>query len=427
MKKAILSWLCLMLCLTGAAQVVVDSAWVPELKTVEFYREGAPMEPPVLTMATDGMGVGKTSGRLVLTFDLLEGEARSLRWNIGHCDADWQRDVLEPVEFMTGLWEGSIADYDFSFTTRTDYVHYRLTLLDGFTQLTHSGNYALTVTDEADGDTLLTRRFWVSEGSVGVESEVGRPYDGVGVMQRQEVDVVVSRLPSAGGGWLRPEYVRVMVQQNGRLDNARWLEFSGYDGEGLAYRFRQPNIFDGGNTFRFFDMSNLRTPMYNVLGVEEYGGELLAMVKPCEDRSGKHYLSETTLNGGMKVNAWDRQNVATEAEYVWVMLSLPVDGPTLDGSVYVVGALTDWRMDEGSRMDYSPERRAYTKRLLLKQGYYAYQLLVGGPRAASATSRYEGDHRETPNRYTVYVYMRTPSDMADRLVAVGRAGKMRDF
>ena len=422
MKKTILSGLCLILCSLCAAQRVADSAWVPELKTVEFYREGAPLEPPVLTMVTnDDEMSAETRERLVLTFDLLEAEARSLRWSLGHCDADWQRDNLQPIDFMTGLGEGPINEYDFSFTTRTDYVHYRLTLLDRFTQLTHSGNYVLTVTDDASGDTLLTRRFWVSEGAVGIEAEVTRPYDGIGIMQRQEVDVKIEKPQTRNTSLqLRPEYERVMVQQNGRLDNARWLEFSGYDGLGLTYRFRRQNIFDGGNTFRYFDMSNLRAPMYNMMGVQEYGGELLALVRPCEDRSAKHYLSETTLNGGMKVNIWDRQNPAIEADYVWVMLSLPVSQPTLDGSVYVVGALTDWRMDESSRMEYSPERRAYTKRLLLKQGYYAYQLLVGGPRAASATSTYEGDHQETPNTYTIYVYHRSPADRADRLVAVKR-------
>ena len=73
---------------------------------------------------------------------------------------------------------------------------------------------------------------------------------------------------------LRQEYERVLVQQNGREDNARWLEFSGYDGAALCYRFRPCNVFWGGNTFRYFDCSNIYAPMYNVQKVEEYGGEL---------------------------------------------------------------------------------------------------------------------------------------------------------
>ena len=143
------------------------------------------------------------------------------------------------------------------------------------------------------------------------------------------------------------------------------------------------------------------------------------LLRPEEDRSRKHFLSEKVLNGGMKANIWDRQNPRLEADYVWVNFSLPMAQPMLEGSIYVVGALTDWRLDSTSRMDYNPNFRAYTKRLLLKQGYYSYQLLTDSKRR-SATALLEGDHQETPNLYTIFVYHRSPSDRADRLLGVQR-------
>ena len=298
---------------------------------------------------------------------------------------------------------------------------YRTTLPDRYAEFTHSGNYIVAVTND-DGDTLLTRRFCITENSATVHIDVTRPYDGVDINRRQEVDVTVASRTVT----LNQLYLSVEAQQNGRNDNRRWLEFSGYDGQALAYRFRQCNIFPGGNTFRYFDCSNLTTPMYNVLRVHEYGGEYLAMLRPDENRSAKHFLTETNLNGGYKVNVWDRNNPRTDAQYVWVNFSLPVDQPFLDVNVYVVGALTDWRLDSLSLMEYNPQRRAYTKSLQLKQGYYAYQLLalptyqLSPSPLTSATTRLEGDHRETPNRYTVYVYFRSPADRADRLLAVGR-------
>ena len=181
--------------------------------------------------------------------------------------------------------------------------------------------------------------------------------------------------------------------------------------------------------------------MYNIVRIEEYGGEVFAMVRPEEDRSKKHFLNEKTLNGGMKVNVWDRQNKVLQADYVWVNISLPMEQPMLDKSIYVVGQLTDWKLDSASRMDYVPEYKAYVKRLLLKQGYYSYLLLTAHPSGLTATSpnlgeekgygldvmgygsateRLEGDHWETPNTYTIFVYHREPSDRADRLVAVRR-------
>lgn len=411
----------------AAAQRMGDSAWRADVKTVTLTREGVELEAPVLTMGGDDFDFSAKE-RMLLQFDVLADEAENLRYTLFHCDADWRRDELEPYEFMRGFESGEIENVEFSFGTLRPFVHYHQSVPAKGAAFIHSGNYIVAVTDE-EGDTLLTRRFWVNEGSVRVETSVTKPYDGADLMRRQEVDVTVKSAEfGVQGVSPRPEWERVLVQQNGRLDNQRWLEFSGYDGNGLVYRYRPHNIFDGGNTFRYFDCSNLRTPMYNVMRVEEYGGELFAIIKPEEDRSKKHYLSEKTLNGGMKVNVRDRQNKALEADYVWVNLSLPMEQPWIDKSVYVVGQLTDWKLDESTRMEYKPEYKAYVKRLLLKQGYYAYQLLVksydpraDGEMARSATEPLEGDHWETPNTYTVYVYHREPGDRADRLVAVKKA------
>jgi len=403
--------------LNAYCSVQTDSAWRYDVKTVELYLEGGPQvlrneqATPVLTL-----GARQT---LVLEFDILGAEPESLRWHISHCSRRWQPDSLEVQDFMTGFPEGTVDAYDPSFTTLNDYIHYRTTLPDRYAEFIHSGNYVVAVTTD-EGDTLLTRRFCVSEEVATAYLELTRPYDGIDIDRRQELDVTVGSQSMS----LMPQYVSVEAQQNGRLDNRRWLEFSGYDGQRLAFRYRQSNIFHGGNTFRYFDCSNIRTPMYNVLRVAEYGGEYLALLKPDENRSAKHYITETNLLGGYKVNVWDRNNPRTEAEYVWVSFSLPVEQPLMDANIYIVGALTDWQLDSTSLMEYNPQRRAYTKRLQLKQGYYAYQLLalptypVTQPLSHSATARLEGDHHETPNRYTVRVYYRSPADRADRLLSV---------
>lgn len=412
MKRLLPTLLALLCCaLPLRAQTLCDTALRDDVKSVQLYVEGSELDFPVLTLGTNR--------RLVLEFDILGTQPEALTWRLLHCDRHWQPDGLEPYEFLNGFAEGTLDNYDFSFTTLTDYVHYSTTLPAAYAEFIHSGNYLVEVTTD-NGTLLLRRRFCVSEQAVKVEATVTRPYDGIDIDRRQEVDVTVESTD-----WkidLNEQWISVWVQQNGRLDNLRELTFSGFDGNALAYRQRQPNIFHGGNNFRYFDCSNLRTPMYNIVRIEEYGGETFAILRPEEDRSAKHYIAATTLNGGMKVNIWDRNNPRLEADYVWVNFSLPMAQPMLDGTVHIVGALTDWRIDSLSQMDYNPQYRAYTKRLLLKQGYYAYQLLVHSParRGASATTRLEGDHREAPNRYTVYVYQHSPADRADRLIAVRR-------
>ncbi len=404
------------------AQVVTDSNWTERVKTVTLYRNGVELEPPVLVLGIED--------RLLLRFDVMGAETDNYRYRIQHCDSHWQVDDIEPNEFISGFEEGAIENYSSSFTTLTDYVHYYQYIPSQYGRLLLSGNYVLTVVPQDYPDSvLLTRRFCVTEGSVKAEAEVAVPYDNVSIFQRREVDVTVAANRDYQGlllpPQLNPAYYRVVVQQNGRIDNMRELEFSGYDRGALCYRNRKANVFWGGNSFRYFDLSNIRTPMYNVYHIEEYGGEWFALLKPLEDRSKGHYVTEKTLNGGMKVNVWDRNNKQTEADYVQVNFTLPMEFPYMNGNVYVVGDLTQWQMDEHSRMEYRPERKAYTLRLQLKQGYYAYQLLfVPKGEREGLTATLEGDHYETPNRYTVYVYYRAPGDRYDRLVEVRRVDRV---
>ena len=400
------------------AQVVTDSNWREDVKTVTLYKNGVEGERPVLVLGSED--------RLLLRFDVLGAEVEGYRYKIQHCDSRWQVDEMEPYEYMNGFEEGPINNYNSSFTTLTDYVNYYEYIPSQYSQFLISGNYVVTVTRQDEPDSvLLTRRFCVVEGSLKADVSVGVPYDNVSIFERREVDVALKENRDYRGSMLpptlNPAYFRVVVQQNGRTDNMRELPFGGYESGVLCYRYKNENVFEGGNTFRYFDISNIRTAMYNVVQIEEYGGEWYAMLRPLEDRSGKSFITEQTLNGGMKVNVWDRTNKQTEADYVYVNFMLPMRSPFMNGSVHVVGELTQWKLDEGSRMEYDPEMQAYRLRLLLKQGYYAYQLLfVPTGESRGLTETLEGNHYEMPNDYRVYVYYRGLNDRYDRLVAYGK-------
>ena len=400
------------------AQVVTDSNWREDVKTVTLYKNGVEGERPVLVLGSED--------RLLLRFDVLGAEVEGYRYKIQHCDSRWQVDELEPYEYMNGFEEGPINNYNSSFTTLTDYVNYYEYIPSQYSQFLISGNYVVTVTRQDEPDSvLLTRRFCVVEGSLKADVSVGVPYDNVSIFERREVDVALKENRDYRGNMLpptlNPAYFRVVVQQNGRTDNMRELPFGGYESGVLCYRYKNENVFEGGNTFRYFDISNIRTAMYNVVQIEEYGGEWYAMLRPLEDRSGKSFITEQTLNGGMKVNVWDRTNKQTEADYVYVNFMLPMRSPFMNGSVHVVGELTQWKLDERSRMEYDPEMQAYRLRLMLKQGYYAYQLLfVPKGESRGLTETLEGNHYEMPNDYRVYVYYRGLNDRYDRLVAYGK-------
>ena len=399
------------------AQHVSDSLWNEDVRTVTLYRSGIDQEPPILLLGN--------SEKLVLAFDLLADEPSLFRYTFRHCDAEWNIDDLETYEYMTGFEEAPIADYRQSFTTLMPYYHYETAIPAAGTSFLVSGNYVLLVHPQDYPDSVvLTWRFRVSEELLSTQMEVVRPTSGVGIYENQEVNAYIEpRSDLVFGDYTPfqfvPQYLKLYLQQNGRIDNQHLLAFQGYGGTKLCYRWNDANIFAGGNSFRYFDLSNLRSAMYNVQRVEEYGGETYAIIRPDEDRSRKHYEARESLNGGMKVNIWDRRDPQVEADYVWVNLSLPMERPFLNGSIHVVGALTQWHLDDRSRMEWQPQYKAYTARLLLKQGYYSYQLLfLHADESVALTATLEGDHSETPNTYTLYVYYRTPADRYDRLLSV---------
>ncbi len=420
MKRSVLSLLLfLLICSTRAfsqevrmAEVGRDSVWQNDVRSIYFTRSGLELEAPVLQLGG--------SERLVLHFDLLGLEPKDLRYRITHCDADWHPDLPDPYDYISGFEEENINNYESSFTTLQPYFHYHQTLPSRNTRFLVSGNYLLSVFIQDEPDSILfTRRFYVEEHLLDADIEITPPKAGIG-NPRRDVEVDVS-LGLAEGKILNlsPQFLTVRVQQNRRTDLVRTLSFSGYNGSMLAYRWQNENVFPGGNCFRYFDISNLHTPMYNVQKVDQYADELFAFIRPEQDRSRKNYSHEEVLRGGMKTNAFDRHNPHLEGDYVWVSFSLPLEQPFLDGSVHIVGQLTDWELTDRSRMEWQPQYKAYTARMLLKQGYYAYQLLFLRAGEMEAVSyKLEGDHYETHNDYTIYVYYHFPNDRSDRLILV---------
>lgn len=391
-------------------QVLQDSIWSNSIKTVTLYKNNIDQEAPIITL--------NKKDRLMLRFDEISEQPTNYRYRIIHCNSTWQADSLEPYEYIQGAEDGYIENYNSSFTTLTSYINYFQPIPNEYSEFTTSGNYALEVFLDEDPDSIvITRRFYVTENIFNVDIEVTSPTENK--WQNQEVNITINNNNPAQSHLLNSKYLKVVLQQNGRSDNKRILSLSGHSSNKLYYRWHKENIFEGGNTFRYFDISNIRTPMYNVTKIEHYGSEIYAILMPEENRSRKNYETIISLNGGMKTNAWDRNDPLTESEYVYVNFLLPMEQPLLNGTIHIVGELTNWHLNENSKMEYNSQIKAYTKRMLLKQGYYSYQLLfkeVGTE--FGITGKLEGNHTVTPNTYTAYIYYRMAGDRYERLIAV---------
>lgn len=369
------------------------------------------LDKPIITLG---------SGELTLTFDDLEEESRYLKYTLIHCTHDWKPSDMNQIEYLDGYMEDEINTYDYSFNTTVHYMQYSLTFPNENIRPTKSGNYILFVYDDTPDHPILTRRFMVKEdvqagvsGSVHTASDVSKRFT------HQEVDFSV-----ATGAYIvrNPALnLHATIQQNDRWDNAiTGLTYrSGFPGE---YSFDYDdgrNLFDGSAEFRTFDIRSLRTNGDRIVGINFDHRQNQAYVLQDDARPFGAYESRNTMHGACIYRNIDMSNPFSE-DYVNTHFTLKSPFPFTDGDVYVFGQLTDWRILPEAKLQYNEQYRFWEAVLFIKQGLYNYQYVYVPHGGDKIDATYiEGNHFETLNDYTVYVYLREEGSSYDRLIGVG--------
>jgi len=82
-----------------------------------------------------------------------------------HCNANWTKSLLHDLDFLGQYNEFNISDYEYSFDTRTEYIHYTFEL----PMVKLPGNYVLLVYRNDPSDPILTRRFMVYDNKVKLQ------------------------------------------------------------------------------------------------------------------------------------------------------------------------------------------------------------------------------------------------------------------
>ena len=106
----------------------VDRIYDPKVETVLLFPlVSANPNDPSLTLNPPIISLDEQVS-LQLEFDDLTANYRSFRARLIHCNADWQRSVLNDIEFTYEYNDNPIADYQVSINTKIPYYHYRFTL-----------------------------------------------------------------------------------------------------------------------------------------------------------------------------------------------------------------------------------------------------------------------------------------------------------
>lgn len=406
----------------GAQQALryADYIYRPAIKTVKLEVKGTDGTPPLLELGS--------GDQLHLQFDDLDPEQRQLYYSIEHCNADWTPSGIMFSYYLQGLQQDLLQDFRYSFNTRRQYLHYDLFFPNNNMRILLAGNYLLRVYEDGDKDNLvLTRRFMVYRNQVKIAARVKRPADMELRDTHQEIDAVVL-LESLKA--INPATsIRLVMQQNQRWDNAIGLKPFGINQQQLNYDYDDGrNCFPGGNEYRAFDTRSLRQQSLSINRYLREGELVEAVLMPDPVRTFLEYQSLQEVNGRFFIRNSDGSGEPeVDADYVWVNFRLPFETPVKDGNLFIFGALSDWQFRDEFRLTYDYAIKAYTARILLKQGIYNYSyVLAASPEAKGDETYIEGSHFNTENDYMLLLYNRGYTNNFDELVGLLRLNSIRN-
>ena len=381
--------------------VRVRSAW--------FEKDGWRLSYPVIQLGTDE--------QIALFFDVLDRNSGSMEYVVTHCDRDWNPSDLFPSDYISGLEQNRIYDYNTSFNTTVPYTHYSLRLPNEDISFRISGNYTVTVFPAGDpASPVLRRRFFVHEKSTSSAVLFRQPMKPgtTETHQQPEITVGISRLPVTDPY----RQVTVTIMQNGRWDRmiGNILPDFVHPGKLEFNSLSDHTLMPGGNEFRFIDIRSVKEPRQNVRIVEYNGGRYHAFVLPDDDRQFRQYFFEEDLNGKYWIASEESPVPSTEADYMYVYFTLRLPREIEKGSVYFTGAFTDWAFGPENRMRWNQSRGQYEGMIMLKEGWYNYEYAFIPDRAERPDPfLLEGGHWQTENDYLILTYFRDPAVRYDRL------------
>ncbi|MCQ2204258.1 MAG: DUF5103 domain-containing protein [Bacteroidales bacterium] len=346
---------------------------------------------------------------LLLSFDEIENNQRTLYYSIRHYNIDWTPSDLLEVEIIDGF--NRIYDNDqswASFNTTTDYIHYSINIPTS--PILHSGNYTVTVYDD-EGDELLTRPFLIYEPIIGIQSRISRTSTVVASSNPQQSLSIKIIHPQIHTSNAASEF-RIAIWQN--LCHWTWtLVDSPTFIRQNELVYDDAASFSPGNEYHWADNRSLKYNGLNVAGIEFHAPYYHITLAP-ESLPAGYYFHED-FNGRQYIEARDIYNPAEyAADYNFVhfiYLSKNI------GDIAIYGELTNY---EPVTMQYNQANNAYYANIFLKQGLHSYSYVaLNGSKNDSTTLSFsdtDGSFADTENDYFIAVYYREMGDTNDRLV-----------
>ncbi|RDY58080.1 type IX secretion system plug protein domain-containing protein [Flagellimonas nanhaiensis] len=355
---------------------------------------------------------------MTLEFDDLTAKEQDYYYKIIHCDYDWTPSQLLKSQYLVGMDNQRIINYENSYTTLQPYSNYRLTIPNQNIRLKVTGNYVLEVYNSY-GDLQFSRRFVVYRDAVSVAGIVKRSRDFNFLNEKQVVQFSIN---TAGFPVVNPKKeVKVAIIQNHFWPTALYnIKPQFTIGTELVYKYDQETSFYGGNEFLNFDTKDLRSPTFAISKIEFkelYNHYLFTN----EYRFNEPYTYFPDINGDFVVRTLQGDDVSREAEYSKVHFSLPYTNDIGLDQVYVVGKFNNYDLSEENRMVFNSENGKMELAFPIKQGFYNYKYVVERQDGSVDLNHVSGNFHFTENNYLILVYYRDFGDLYDSIIGIGSA------
>ena len=353
---------------------------------------------------------------ITLEFDDLTANEQDYYYKIVHCDYDWTPSQLLKSQYLVGMDNQRIINYENSYTTLQPYSNYQLTLPNENVRLKVGGNYVLEVYNYY-GELQFSRRFVVYRNLVTVGGTVRRSRDFDFLNEKQVVQFTIN---TAGFPVINPKReIKVAIIQNHFWPTALYnIKPQFTIGTELVYRYDQETGFYGGNEFLNFDTKDLRSPTFAISKIE-FKDLYHHYLFPNPYRFDQPYTYFPDINGDFVVRTLQGEDVSREAEYTKVHFSLPYSNEVGLDNVYVIGKFNNYDLAEENRMEFNPESGQFELAYRIKQGFYNYKYVVERADGAIDLNYVSGNFHFTENNYLILVYYRDFGELYDDIIGIG--------
>ena len=392
---------------------IPDHIYKSSIRSVKLNKAGDIYGYPVIKLYS--------GDELDLVFDDLDADIKNYYYTYQLCNADWSNPNIHSFDFIKGFQSIRITNYRNSSIAFTRYTVYQARIPDRNCVPIKSGNYLLKVF--LDGDTskvVFTKRFLVIDTKASVLGQVLQPFNGSTFKTHQKLEVKINVQPQLN--IFNQQDVKVIMMQNFNWASSRYFPRPDiFRGNYFEYNDESATSYEAGKEWRWIDLRSLRLMSERMTRIDKQPTRTDVYVKPDGERRNQVYLYYNDINGRYTIQTTDKVKPFWQSDNAYLHFSFfPAENKAYPGkNIYLLGELTNYALDDNSKLEFNAEKGAYEKTLFLKQGFYDYSYVTLPDKKGSEKYSFEnteGNYWATENSYQVLVYYRSFGGRSDELI-----------